>query len=119
MTDEAEKKIEALQAKINELLKEKVNLEVELESLRAELQTWKQKYESLRENIVRMGKNPETLSQEEVKPKTKPVASTENSGQKLSEKYGIDPGLAAILAIEYDLIRKGKLKPGISSSSEE
>lgn len=115
--EELQKKIEALQAKIDELLKEKVNLEVEIQSLRSELESWKTKYQSLRENVVRMGKNPETLSNEPPKPKTK-VSTAPESSQKLSEKLGIDPGEATILAIEHDLIRRGRMNPGVSSSEE-
>ena len=113
-----EKKIEALQAKIEQLLKEKVDLEIELETLKTELSTWKNKYQVLKENLSRMGKSPETLSQTEPKPKTKAVVDTEQPGQKLSEKYGIDPGEAAVLAIEYDLIKRGQMRTGVYPSDE-
>lgn len=113
---EETKKIEALEKKIEELLQIKVNLEIELETLRKELDAWKQKYETLRENVLRMGKDPEKLSKEVPKTEQKPIEKKE---KRLSEKYGIDAGQAAILAIEYDVLRRGKLQPGIFVSKEE
>jgi chromosome segregation ATPase len=115
---ESEKKILALSKKLEELTDEKVSLEIELETLRSELNSWKERYSTLSENVLRMGKNPEQLTAT-IEEKPKPKSRMSSSSQDL-EKLGIPVGLAVKIAIEKDLIKRGsRMQPGTYPSDSE
>jgi chromosome segregation ATPase len=115
---ESEKRIVALSKKLEQLTDQKIGLEIELESLRSELNSWKERYSTLSENVLRMGKNPEQLTattEERPKPKSR-VGST--NLEDLRDKISI--GEAVKLAIDHDLIKKGpRMEPGSHPSDSE
>lgn len=105
---ELEKKITLLEQRLEQLSTEKVNLEIELETLKAELDVWKRKFQALSENLRRMGNGITTEKLSEVpKPKTRPASGSKN-------ELNIDVAEAVILALQNDLIRRGvRTKPGV------
>jgi len=116
---ESEKRIIALTKKLEELTDQKITLEIELETLRSELHSWKERYSTLSENVLRMGKNPEQLTaniEERPKPKSHISSSSEDENKKLK----IPVGEAVKLAIEHDLIKRGsRMEPGSHPSDSE
>lgn len=112
MTDqsESESRITALSKKLEQLADEKIALEIELESLRSELKSWKNRYSTLSENVLRMGKNPEQLTATtEERPRPKSRVSIGNP-EDLRDHVSV--GEAVKLAIDHDLIKKGRMTPG-------
>jgi chromosome segregation ATPase len=115
---ESDKRILVLSKKLEELTDQKISLEIELESLRSELNSWKERYAALSENVLRMGKNPEQLTattEERPRPKTRvPTSNPEDLRGKVSI------GEAVKLAIEHDLIKKGpRMQAGSHPSDSE
>jgi chromosome segregation ATPase len=115
---ESDKRIIALSKKLDELTDQKIALEIELGSIRSELNSWKERYATLSENVLRMGKNPEQLTATtEERPKPKSRVGYSNP-EDLKGKISV--GEAVKIAIEHDLIKKGpRMEPGSYQSDSE
>lgn len=115
---ESDKRIVALSKKLEQLTDQKISLEIELESIRSELNSWKERYSTLSENVLRMGKNPEQLTATtEETPKPKSRVGSSNSDDL---KGQISIGEAVKMAIDHDLIKKGsRMIPGSYPSNSE
>lgn len=120
MTEQSESdiRIVALSKKLEQLTDQKITLEIELESLRSELNSWKERYSTLSQNVLRMGKNPEQLTatiEDKPKPKSRVGYSDPDD---LRSKISI--GEAVKIAIDHDLIKKGsRMEPGSHPSDSE
>jgi predicted nuclease with TOPRIM domain len=115
---ESDKRIIALSKKLDELTDQKIALEIELGSIRSELSAWKERYATLSENVLRMGKNPEQLTATtEERPKPKSRVNSSNP-EDLRDKISI--GEAVKIAVENDLIKKGpRMQPGSHPSDSQ
>lgn len=100
---ESVKKILVLTKKLEQLTDEKITLEIELETLRSELRSWKERYSTLSENVLRMGKNPEQLT---ATTEEKPKPKSRNSSISPEDLPKISIGEAVKIAVERDLIKK-------------